>query len=263
MLSFNAFDLRSTASWLEPVQSSVYHRGEGALQVAVNYDPKQLQKPGLYCGKISAYLKGTKNSGVPEFELWNTVVVPHLLTPENSFRSEVKDIKVRSGKLQREFFMIPPGTKAVKVSLNSLDLASNIDGVIVGNDGRTFSHIHLKSDEEDESSSHLITGDELQRGVWEIIVKRGLGSDDEKESSVNLKVEAIPLDVRQDWLTLSSKGNPSGRFEITNSGASELSLESAHADLIGYERYIDTTLKEADTFVYQFQRGFRRDQRFV
>jgi len=253
ILSFNAFDLRSTASWLEPVQSSVYRRGEGVFQVLASYDVKQLQKPGLYCGKILGYAKGQADNGVPEFELWNTVVVPHLLTPENSFKSEIKQIKVRSGKLQREFFMIPSGTKAVKVSMNSLELASNVDGVIVNNDGRTFSYVHLKSGDEDESSSRYITGDDLKPGVWEIIIKRGLGSDDEKESSVNLRVEAVPIDIKQDWLELSSKGTPSGRFEITNSGATELALESARADLIGYEKYIDTTIKDSDTYLYHFK----------
>ncbi|MFI5263956.1 MAG: S8 family serine peptidase, partial [Candidatus Kapaibacterium sp.] len=210
MLSFNAFDLRSTAPWLESVQSSVYRRGEGPFQVSVSYDPKQLQKPGLYCAKIQGFAKGSSDNSVPEFELWNTVIIPHFLSAENSFTSEVKDIKIRAGKLQREYFMIPPGSKAVKVSLNSLDLASNVDAVIVNNDGRTFSHVRLKSDDEDESSSRLITGEELEAGVWEIIVKRGIGSDDEKESSVNLRVEAFPIDFKQNWLTLSSKGDPSG-----------------------------------------------------
>jgi hypothetical protein len=99
----------------------------------------------------------------------------------------------------------------------------------------------------------LITGEDLQAGVWEIVIKRGLGSDDEKESSVNLKVEAMPLDIKQNWLSLSSKGHPSGTFEVSNSGASELAFESARADILGYEKYIDTTLKESDTYTYQFK----------
>lgn len=252
LLSFNAFDLRSTASWLEPVQSSVYRRGEGAFQVLASYDAKQLQKPGLYCGKILGFAKGAPQNSIPEFELWNTVVVPHLLTPENSFKSEVHNISVHPGKLQREFFMIPAGTKAVNVSLSSRDISSSVDAIIINNDGRTFSRVHFKMGEKDGVASHLITGDEMEQGVWEIDVKRGLGSDDEKESIIDLKVETAQLDVKQDWLSLPSKGTPSGRFEITNTGASELDLESATADVNGYERYIDTLITIGDEFNYQF-----------
>ncbi len=252
LLSFNAFDLRSTASWLEPVQSSVYRRGEGAFQVLVSYDSKQLQKPGLYCGKILAYPKGASENSVPEFELWNTVVVPHLLTPENLFKSEVRNILVHPGKLQREFFMIPAGTKAVKVSLLSRDHSSNVDAIIINNDGRTFSRVHFMMGEKETTASHLITGDEMEQGVWEIDVKRGIGSDDEKESVVDLKVEALPLEVKQNWLSLSSMGKPSGRFEITNSGGTEIALESANAEIIGYERFIDTMITVGDAFLYQF-----------
>jgi tripeptidyl-peptidase-2 len=252
LLSFNAFDLRSNASWLEPVESTIYKRGEGPFLVSVNYDAKQLQKPGMYCGKISAFAKGMLNS-VSEFELWNTVIIPHFLSPENDFTSEVKDIKVRSGKLQREFFMIPSGTKVVKVSLSSHDLMANADAVIINNDGRTFSYLHLKSSDEDEPAARIITGEDLQSGVWEIVVKRGLASDDEKESSVDLKVETLPLEIKQQWLSLPSKGNVSGRFEITNTGSAELNMESTHMEIAGYERMLDTLITESDTYLYQFK----------
>ncbi len=251
LLRFNAFDLRSTAPWLEPVQASVYRRGEGTFQVLVNYDPKQLQKPGLYCAKILGFAKGSANSSTPEFELWNTVVIPHYLSPENLFRSEIKDMKVRGGKLAREFFMIPAGAKSVKISLSSRDLATNIDATIINNDGRTFSYVHLKPGNKDESS-RTITGDDIEQGVWEIIVKRGLGSDDEAESSVDLKVDAILLEVKQEWLSLPSKGKVSGKIRITNSGASDLLFESARIDVIGYDRYIDTLIGEGDTYLYKF-----------
>ncbi|MDP4219968.1 MAG: S8 family serine peptidase [Bacteroidota bacterium] len=252
MLSFNAYELRSTATWLEPVQSSIYRRGEGSFQVLVNYDSKQLQKPGVYCAKILGYPKGASVNSVPEFELWNTVVIPHVLSQENSFKSEVKDIKVHSGRLDREFFTIPAGTKAVKVSLSSRDLKSNVDAIIINNDGRTFSRVHLSPGDNDESS-RIITGDDLQHGVWEIDVKRGLASDDEAESSVDLNVTATPFDVRPEWLSLPSKGTASGRIEITNSSASELSLESGHIDVEGYQRYIDTIISEGDTYLYRFK----------
>jgi tripeptidyl-peptidase-2 len=252
ILSFNAFDLHSSASWLEPIQSTVYKRGEGAFQVAVNYDAKQLQKPGLYCAKISAYPKGSFSLGVPEFELWNTVIIPHLFTPENTFTSEIKDIKVKTGKLQREYFMIPPGAKAVYISLSSRDLSASADAVIINNDGRTMASLRLKASDDDEPASKMITGEDLQPGVWEIVIKRGLASEDEKESSVDLKVESIPFDFKTQWLKLPSNSVASGRFEVTNSGTNIIS-GTMYAEINGYEKNIDTTLTENDTYIYNFK----------
>jgi subtilisin family serine protease len=253
VLSFNAYDLRSNVSWLEPVQSSVYHRGEGSFQVSVNYDQKQLEKPGIYCGKISAYPKGTVAGGVPEFELWNTVIIPHKFSSENSFTAEVKDIKIKSGKMDREFFMIPAGTRAVKVSLNSHDLSVSSDAVIVNNDGRNFSYVRSRSLDDDESASRCITGEEVLPGVWEIDIKRGLASDDEKESTVDLRVEVLPIELKKQWLSLPTKGIASGRFEMTNGSATDMLVEYPRALVTGYERLIDTIITEGDSYIYQFK----------
>lgn len=253
ILSFNAYDLKSSASWLEPVQSTIYHRGEGGLQVNVNYDPKQLQKPGVYCGKILGYPKGMANSAIPEFELWNTVVIPHYLSPENSYTSEIHDIKVKSGTLQREFFMIPAGAKGVKVSLNSRDLNSNADAVIINNDGRTFSSLRIKPTDDDEPASRVISGEELVAGVWEIVIKRGLGSDDEKESVVDLKVEAFPLEVRQQIIPSKMNGISAARVEITNTSVANLQVDRIVSEIRGYECILDTVITNSDVFEYHFK----------
>ncbi|MEP7235215.1 MAG: S8 family serine peptidase [Ignavibacteriota bacterium] len=256
LLGFNAYKLRATAPWLEAVQSSVYHRGDGSFQIGVSYDPKQLQNPGVYSAKILGYEKGALESSPPEFELWNTVVVPYILSPENFYRAEIKDIRLRSGSLERTFFRMPPAVRAVKISLSSVDPNVVADAVIINDDGRTFSQVHLNSnDHDEESASRLITGEDISRGVWEIVIRRGLGSEDELLSKVTLKVEAVPFDIQFNGMTMPSGSAASGNYEITNSGANVLEIESSHADLSGYEKNIDTSITIGDAFEYNFKAG--------
>ncbi|MBS1903745.1 MAG: S8 family serine peptidase [Bacteroidetes bacterium] len=253
-LGFNAFDLVSTAKWLEPVQSSIYKRGDGALEASIRYDESMLNTPGLYAAKILGYRKGVART-TPEFELWNTVVIPNELTPENNFTCEVKNIPVHVGYLRREFFRIPPGTKAVEVSLAVGEGQSSADAILVDNDGKTFGRLHVQPKESGEEKTRWITGDELGAGVWEIVVKRGLGSDDETLSNATLSVKAFPFDVEPLELTASPEHGFEGQFMMTNQSTAVVPVGSVTATVDGYERYIDTVIAVSDSFTMPFTAG--------
>src|SRR5205823_1481155 len=60
-VGMEAFDLVSDVPWMAPVESSIYRRGSGPLNVSVRYNSKLLQKPGLYSGRIWAYEKGREH----------------------------------------------------------------------------------------------------------------------------------------------------------------------------------------------------------
>ncbi|HYM20856.1 MAG TPA: S8 family serine peptidase [Candidatus Kapabacteria bacterium] len=252
-LGFNAFDLVSNAKWIEPVQSSIYRRGDGALEASVRYDDNLLKTPGLYTGKILGYKKGSQHL-VPEFELWNTVIIPHELTVKNNFTAEIKNIPVHPGYLQREFFRIPAGTKAVEITMATSDGRSNVEGVVVNDNGETFEHIRLRASNSGERSQ-WITGDDISAGVWEIVIKRGIGSDDELPSTANLTVKAYPLDITPSYLRASPKSGLAGEFTMTNQTASEFTPGSMDATVDGYEREFDTTLTTSDTYIFPFNAG--------
>ena len=254
VLGFNAYELRSDASWLKPVQSSIYRRGTGALSVAVDYDEKQLEKPGIYFGKILAFPKGklSTKEQAPEFELWNTVVIPHLLTPQNNYRVAVNENNNLTRTHDRQFIAVPPSTKALKITLTSSNGLRGAEIALIDNDGRTFSNLSLKKNNDMKPAVLYLTGNKLPRGVIEIVDKLGFGNDDEPLGKVNLLVEAIPLDVKPISTSAASDKYASASFEITNSSTNSYNFY-AEASVEGYERYIDTTIKTSDEFLYKFK----------
>lgn len=250
LLSFNAYDLRSDSPWLKAIQSTVYKRGEGSFQISAAYDESLLKKPGIYIGKILAYAKGKEHS-YPDFELWNTVIVPHVLALDNNYTAKVGGITLGKEKLHREFFLVPPSCKALKCTLRSQDPASSADAILVNDDGKTFARFELKKNDADGRQSFLLSGDRLEKGVIEIVVKRGLTSDDEPQHSVELTVEAFPLDIERAGGNRQTGSGFSGTYTITNQTSEELSC-SAALSVLGYERYIDTLMGGGDTYSYSF-----------
>jgi subtilisin family serine protease len=250
LLSFNVYDLRSDAPWLKAIQTSVYKRGEGNFQVPVMYDESLLTKPGIYIGKILAYAK-EKGRPYPDFELWNTVVIPHALDIESNYSVKISGIAVGKEKLHREFILVPPACKAMKFTLSSQDPTTSADAVLVNDDGKTFAHFGLKKNDPNGKQTFFLTGERLEKGVIEVVVKRGLTNDDEPLRPVDLTVEAFPIDIEKERQYSLTSGRFSGSYSITNETAQELSCTPTVV-VKGYEHYIDTLIKGTDSFTYSF-----------
>lgn len=251
MISFNAYDLKVDAPWLSSVQSTVYRRGTGAFNVNVSYDESKLRSPGMYTGKVLGYPKGKKNS-YPEFELWNTVIIPHRFSHENNYRVTTSPISVRKEHIHREFFAVPPACIGLKVQLKAKSEGSAGDAIIVNNDGRTFERVSLKKATPDGTSTTIISRDENLEGVIEIVVKSGLSDDDAAESNVELVVEAVVMEVTKQWQATNPDGSISIALHMVN-GSKEITVTPDFA-IKGFERVIDTVLEKTDEFVYPFKR---------
>ncbi len=247
MLSFNAFTLRADASWLEPVQSSIYRRGQGMLEVAVRYDEKQLTKPGMYVGKILAYPKGVPGATTPEFELLNTIVIPHRFEEGNNYTVHIPNFSVRGGQLRREFFKVPPGVAGLRFTLDRRG-EKTISATFFDNDGRAFSGFQLPK--ERSQVSKMISGT-IPGGVLELVFKGGLGDDDDKEGAFDLTVEAVPIQIDISS-GMTAQGEAKAVMQVRNAGTKELELELG-GNIVGYERMIDTMIKGSDLFTYLFQ----------
>lgn len=250
MISFNAYDMKVDVPWLSTVQSTVYRRGTGAFAVNVRYDESKLRLPGIYTGKVLGYPKGKKNS-YPEFELWNTVVIPNRFSHENGYRVTSSPIPVRKERIHREFFAIPPACIGLKVQLKSKTDASVADAIIVNNDGRTFGHLTLKKTTPDGTATTILSRNENLEGVIEIVVKSGLSDDDATESNVELSVEAMVMEVTKDWQAANTDGSISIAIHIVN-GSKEITLTPDFA-IKGFEKVIDTVLEKTDEFEYSFK----------
>jgi tripeptidyl-peptidase-2 len=251
MISFNAYDLKVDAPWLSTVQSTVYRRGTGAFTVNVSYDQSKLHLPGIYTGKVLGYPKGKKNA-YPEFELWNTVIIPHRFSHENNYRVTTSPISIRKEHIRREFFTVPPACIGLKVQLKAKSDGSVADGIIINNDGRTFDRVSLKKNTADGTATTIISRDENLEGVVEIVVKSGLSDDDASVSDVELSVEAIVMEVSKQWQASNTDGSISIALHMVN-GSKEITFTPDFA-IKGFERVIDTVLEKTDEFVYPFRR---------
>ena len=256
-VGMEAFDLVSDEPWLVPVESSVYHRGEGPISVDVRYNAKFLQKPGIYTGRIWGYDKGaargtgnTAREG-SRFELLNTIVVPHTFSDQNNYRVALNNVKLAPGEVQREFFAIPPGTRGVKLTLTGRDGKSGCNVQLFDNDGKEFSGISLRRNVAQRTSTTFLSGGGLAQGVWEADISRTMASEDEPDLSVDFTVEALPLDVRvvESGLTVDQK--PLLRLNLSNPTERPFSAQP-DCNIPGYQRTFDTVITASDLFTMHF-----------
>jgi tripeptidyl-peptidase-2 len=251
-VGMEAFDLVSDEPWMTPVESSVYRRGSGAMDVNVRYNAKLLQKPGLYTGRIWGYEKGHEHlRSESQFELLNTIAIPYTFSDQNKYHIAISDLKLAPGFTEREFFAIPPSTKSVTLALSTPDLQGSCSVSLFDNDGKELSGFGIRKNAAQRSSSLYLSGNQIKPGVWEVDLSRMMSSEDEGTISVNLSVDAQPLDV----LDLSSGLDPENRptMHVTMSNPSDRTFNSrADAEVSGYERTIDTLLESSDLFELPF-----------
>jgi tripeptidyl-peptidase-2 len=247
-VGFKSFDLVSDASWLVPVQTSIYRRGEKAMQVDVRYDEKKLAAPGIYTGRIWAFPKGGKaqhTRAESEFELLNTIIVPYTFAPQNSYRVEIPEIKQTSGEVDRFFFAIPVGARSIRFTLSSADAHASADASIFDNDGNAFAGLSLKRGEIPRPATIEITGEQLHSGVLELDLRGGRAPEDMKRSAMTLEADVIPMDFELTSSSARSGETARAHITLTNGSASDIDLLS-DAEILGYERTFDTVITTGD-----------------
>ena len=252
VLGMEAFDLVSDAAWMSPVESSIYRRGSGAMDVDVRYHSKLLATPGLYSGRIWAYPKGmahTRDNAA--FDLVNSIAVPYTFSDANKYRVDIPTVSLDAGMLEREFFAIPPGTKSVTITLSARDMKSGCEAYLFDNEGQEFSRMAISEGATKRSSSLFIGGTEVTPGVWELDLSRTMSSEDEPSMPLEVAVQVQPLDVENVSTGLTSSGAPTVRAEISNPSLLDYSAQ-ASGELAGYEHVIDTLISSSDEFSLPF-----------
>lgn len=253
-LGMDAFELVSDVKWMEPVQSTIYRRGAGALNVDVSYKPELLKTPGLYSGRIWAYPKTANRKYAKanaQFELLNSIVVPHMFTQVNNYTVTVDGIDLNDNKLRRDFFLVPPGTKAMRFTIVSRDPKSEAMARLYNDDGRQFAGFSLKEGRSNVPVSHYITGEQLERGVIEMDLKQGFSTGKEKFGPIDIRVEAYPLEHQM--IDVESRTYAKGFFTLTNSANDPLVLQS-DGEIASYERMHDSVIENSDLYTYKFKK---------
>ncbi|PIE75535.1 hypothetical protein CSA17_06945, partial [bacterium DOLJORAL78_65_58] len=116
---FRSFRFKSEANWLKLVSGDRYIRGDMGMTVAVKYDGKKLQEPGLYSARVIATLDGGDLGGLAgrEFSLWNTVVVGDPVGPQSGYMKVYEGKDLAQSCVHRYYVDVPAGASAMRVRL--------------------------------------------------------------------------------------------------------------------------------------------------
>lgn len=196
---FRAYTLEATADWLVPVQKTVYLRNTSGTSIDVIYDREKLRSPGLYSARILARrASGTAaaDRGAVEFELLNTVIVPHRFSPEASYVVSTREHVMEAGHSDRHYFAPPAGAAALEFTLRVPEGSrSNVSGTVVDHEGYVAGYLPgVNASERDRASSTLSMRD-LGTGVIEVVVEADAVHGAGRSSRYQLEVRALMLQV--------------------------------------------------------------------
>ncbi len=249
-IGMEAFELVSDEAWMSPLQSSIYRRGGGPMDIEVRYNAKLLQKPGLYSGRIWGYEKGAAHIRAnARFELVNSIIIPNTFSDHNDYRVALTDLNLSPDSLQRECFAIPPGAKEVKVTLSSRDPKGDCSVSLFDNAGQEISKLGIRSGSK-RTATLYFSGSQLTSGIWEADLSRTMSSEDERDLTVDFSVEVQPLDIEKET-GIDNRGRATVGATISNPSLSNYRAVP-QANISGYERTIDTLITESDQFTLPF-----------
>ncbi|BBB31900.1 conserved hypothetical protein [Thermotomaculum hydrothermale] len=167
---FEAYNLVSTAKWLELTRTSAYIKGKTPAKIPVYFNKKYMRKPGLYTGRVIAYYKGMKkiNQNIA-FDLWVTIVVPDFADKKGVI--EIPQTALTPSHYKRVFFYVPEGT----------DEFTFVFTVPAGNygklylelfnpEGHNIGMVRIKPSKDTVTVKKLtISYPDVMPGVWEVV----------------------------------------------------------------------------------------------
>ena len=168
---FQVFDLVVDGDWLEVDKRSVYIRREESAEVTVSYDPKKLRKPGIHSARIrGVYRGGGKKQGNTAFELWNTVIVPHVFDLTQGFSRSFEKQRSGPGEVKRWFVRVPEGAAAMHVRIAPAGGYTHTRLALFDPRGAEVGTLASMADSNRGRTARArISGDDLTPGVWEIV----------------------------------------------------------------------------------------------
>ncbi len=253
---YRAFNLKATESWIKFNKSSTYIRGEKAATVEVYFDRTQLNKPGLYNGKVIAYRKGGFLSGNKaenkEFELMCTVVVPHTFNDRNTHSYQSGEIRLKPGQLKRIYFDVPLGASSAAIRLGQSGAKhAKLRAYLFTPQGRESEHrLYLNTEKE---SAHIIRllNNELEEGIWELVLYNDFRNEENAYATVKISfsgLEIIPARISE--LTFEHGANPQGTFTVKNQ-FNRLVDTSVRGQIMGVQR-INYISDDSEEYEYLF-----------
>lgn len=168
---FQVFDLVVEGDWLEVDKRSVYIRREESAEITVSYDPRKLRKPGIHSARIrGVYRGGGKGQDNTAFELWNTVIVPHVFDLTQGFTRSFEKQRSEPGEVQRWFVRVPEGAAAMHVRIAPQGGYTHTRLALFDPRGAEVGTLDPMADSSRGRTARArVSGDALVPGVWEIV----------------------------------------------------------------------------------------------
>ncbi len=219
---YRAFNLKSDAPWLVVPKHATYIRADERATIPVRYDASKLTKPGLYVGKVVAYLKkghGDKFSrSNAEFELWNTLVVPYEFTSANSYEKTWRAETLEPGMIRRYFLQVPPGASGMTLSMKASPRKwARMRMQLFDPMGRKAGATGYASSKLGNKVTLSVAGEDLTPGIWELVTIADFRNP--KTSTYNLEARFAGFQLKPNVIrdfSYSLGKQPRGKFTVTN-----------------------------------------------
>ena len=240
---YRGYNIKSDKDWLIPVQKKTYIRDNQSASVNVQFDKSKMEKPGLYCGRISA--TRDDNTKMPEFDMLATVVIPYEFNASNNYKMEWNNEKVGIGMINRYFVEMPAGQTTMHIKLTKAGKEytfvryriADPDGVPI----ELSSPLYSLNDNESIEKNYY----NFQPGVYEVMVEGIFLAD--TTSSYNLTIEFNSI-KRTDNNELTGTNKTINVIDYFNNHKSY----SVSGEIDGYVRNHEVNLNGKGLYKYPF-----------
>ena len=216
---YRAFDLVADKSWIKLNKKSTYIKGEKPATIDVYFDQKQLDEPGLYTGKITAYRKEWSNKKMnKEFELWCTYVHPLFANEQNHYTLKSDLIKIKPGNVHRVFFDVPVRATSATIHLfTEGNKYANIRAYVFDPQGREIEQFSRLSSEYETQETIQLTGSQLEYGIYELDLYADFRSEEASYCTYLISFSGLEVSPNPiNWLRMKNGENPRGTLSVFN-----------------------------------------------
>jgi tripeptidyl-peptidase-2 len=251
---YRAFDLKVDQPWFKLDKASSYIRGNEPAKIGGYYQSDLLKKPGLYVATVSAYPKSVAGKNIPEFQLVNTVIVPHTFSPENRYQLRMQGKMLKAAEYHRYFVLVPAGASSMTVKISpSAGKWCGIYAYIFNPEGVEVRKTPSVDPQIGKAIISTIEEADLMPGVWEIIPYAY--HDLRQTSTYDLEVhfDGISIDPNPiDKICYKLGDKPNGAISVISNF--QKFRGKASGKLLGYtkNRTLDIS---SDRYRYEFQTG--------
>lgn len=189
----------------------------------------------------------------PEFELLNTIIIPHIFDQKNGFQQEFFAQAIKPGEVDRYFVQLPVGATAAKIKISpSATKFCSVTGFIYDQAGIQYSVTNSITSKEQNTEIETIPQDALSQGVWEIDIHSDFTNDRESVYDLSVSFSSFKIDpvIISDF-TYEAGKEPRGDLQVTNQFTIPF-YGFGRGSVLGYQRTLSRRIVDRDVFTYDF-----------